>query len=119
DAVTAWVDTDKVRQICWDICDISLKAMPRGGCLTGEIQAADRMARILLADTGVGFNEAQLEKLFEPFQPGFSNGTGLGLAIVYQIIEGHRGRIRVESEPGKGSQFLIDLPRAPKPRSLW
>ena len=117
--VVAHVDADKMRQVFWNICDNSLKAMPEGGVLRASIEDESRRGtrghiRVSLSDTGRGFTSEQLEKLFEPFQPGFSNGTGLGLAIVYQIIEGHRGRIRVESEPGKGSQFLIDLPRAPK-----
>jgi signal transduction histidine kinase len=66
---------------------------------------------IVLADTGIGFTDAQLEKVFEPFQTGFANGTGLGLAIAYQILEAHRGTIQVGSTPGKGSRFLIELPR--------
>lgn len=110
--VTAWADADRVRQIFWNICDNSLKAMPRGGTLTAEIPSAGgSQARVILADTGVGFTPEQLEKLFEPFQTGFENGTGLGLAIVYQIVAGHQGRIQVQSKPGKGARFIIDLPR--------
>jgi signal transduction histidine kinase len=61
----------------------------------------------------VGFTEQQLEKVFEPFQPGFSGGTGLGLAIVYQIMQGLRGTIRVESKAGKGARFVLELPKQP------
>ncbi|MGE5326312.1 MAG: two-component system sensor histidine kinase NtrB, partial [Deltaproteobacteria bacterium] len=110
--VMAWVDADRVRQIFWNICDNSLKAMRDGGTLTAEIQSSGGShARVILADTGVGFTPAQLEKLFEPFQTGFENGTGLGLAIVYQIVAGHRGRIQVDSKPGKGARFTVELPR--------
>jgi signal transduction histidine kinase len=87
-------------------------AMPGGGTLSAEVQAANAQSvRVTLADTGVGLTPGQLEKLFEPFQPGFSDGTGLGLAIVYQIVTGHHGHIEVQSKPGKGTRFMIDLPR--------
>jgi two-component system sensor histidine kinase PilS (NtrC family) len=110
--VIVCADADKIRQVFWNICDNSLKAMRQGGTLSAEIQDGDgRNVRVTLSDTGIGFTNAQLEKLFEPFQPGFDNGTGLGLAIVYQIVEGHRGRIQVESTRGKGARFLIVLPR--------
>jgi len=46
--------------------------------------------------------------------PGFTNGTGLGLAIVHQIVQGHAGRIRVDSAPAEGAKFLVELPRVQK-----
>jgi two-component system sensor histidine kinase PilS (NtrC family) len=111
-SVPILADADKLRQVFWNICDNSLKAMPGGGTLSAEIVGeSSRNVCVVLSDTGIGFSEAQIEKLFEPFQPGFPNGTGLGLAIVYQIVDGHHGRIQVGSTPGKGSRFLIELPR--------
>jgi two-component system sensor histidine kinase PilS (NtrC family) len=106
-----WADADKLRQVFWNICDNSLKAMTDGGTLTVQAEERENSARVVLADTGIGFTAVQLEKVFEPFQSGFSEGTGLGLALVYQITRGHQGSIRVESQPGKGARFVIDLPR--------
>jgi two-component system sensor histidine kinase PilS (NtrC family) len=109
-----WADPDKLRQVFWNISDNALKAMPNGGELTVQVQeASERTVRVTLSDTGVGFTEQQLEKVFEPFQPGFSGGTGLGLAIVYQIMQGLRGTIRVESKAGKGARFVLELPKQP------
>lgn len=111
--VVAQADADKMRQVFWNICDNSLKAMPSGGKLLAEIiDPGGTEVRIHLADTGKGLTNSQMEKLFEPFQAGFPNGTGLGLAIVYQIIEAHRGSIQVRSALGRGTQFQISIPRA-------
>ena len=111
--VVVHADADKLRQVFWNICDNALKAMPSGGKLSAEIvDTGDAEIRIRLADTGMGLSDAQREKIFEPFQAGFTNGTGLGLAIVYQIIQAHRGSIQVGSGPGKGTQFLIGIPRS-------
>jgi two-component system sensor histidine kinase PilS (NtrC family) len=104
-------DADKLRQVFWNICDNALKAMPNGGTLTAQAEEVGKRIRVTLADTGIGFTTLQLEKVFEPFQSGFNEGTGLGLALVYQIVEGHQGTIRVESQAGKGARFYIELPR--------
>jgi two-component system, NtrC family, sensor histidine kinase PilS len=117
--VVAWADADRLRQIFWNICDNSLKAMPGGGTLSVEIQnVRGAPAKVIISDTGVGFSHAQLEKVFEPFQTGFENGTGLGLAIVYQIVSAHRGKIQVDSRPGHGARFTIELPGIPDGASL-
>jgi two-component system NtrC family sensor kinase len=70
------------------------------------------MVKIYIADTGKGIDKAYLPHIFEPFfttkEPG--QGTGLGLSITYGIIQKHSGFIDVESEPGKGTTFIITLP---------
>jgi two-component system sensor histidine kinase PilS (NtrC family) len=117
-AVALRGDADKLRQVFWNICDNSLKAMPNGGTLTAQVEDAGKRVRVALGDTGIGFTGVQLEKVFEPFQSGFSEGTGLGLALVYQIIRGHQGSIKVDSQPGKGARFVIELPREAPPSML-
>jgi two-component system sensor histidine kinase PilS (NtrC family) len=110
--LTLWTDADRLRQVFWNISDNALKAMPDGGQLTVQAEeAGERLVRVTLSDTGVGFSEQQLEKVFEPFQPGFNGGTGLGLAIVYQIMQGLGGTVRVESKAGKGTRFILELPK--------
>jgi two-component system sensor histidine kinase PilS (NtrC family) len=116
--ITLLADADKLRQVFWNICDNSLKAMPSGGTLSAQAEELGTRVRVVLADTGIGFTGVQIEKVFEPFQSGFNVGTGLGLALVYQIIEGHQGSVQVESQPGKGARFVIELPREIRPSML-
>jgi signal transduction histidine kinase len=71
---------------------------------------AKRFARVTIADHGKGMDKSTRERIFEPFFSTKKRGTGLGLAIVKQIVEQHGGKITVNSEPGGGSQFRIDLP---------
>jgi polar amino acid transport system substrate-binding protein len=87
-----------------------------------EIASDVRHAVITVSDTGDGMSEDTRQRIFEPFftSKDAGHGTGLGLAIVYGIIEQHGGRIRVESELGKGSTFTIELPliERPAPQSV-
>ena len=73
--------------------------------------------RIAVRDHGIGIAPEALERIFERFERAVSSrnygGLGLGLYIVRRIVEAHGGTIRVESAPGEGSTFLVELPLRP------
>ena len=81
---------------------------------TAEI---DGCMQISIADTGVGMTEEVKHKIFEPFftTKDVGEGTGLGMAIVFKIIEKHNGKISVQSSPGEGTAFIIEIPYLIKP----
>ena len=71
--------------------------------------AAGQGVRIEIADTGQGLTPEECDRLFTPYYTTKTHGTGLGLAIVQSVISDHKGRISVDSAPGKGTTFRIEL----------
>ena len=87
-------------------------AIPDKGELAIKTSQDQDKVIIEITDTGSGISKENLEKIFDPgfTTKGVGVGTGLGLSIVYNIVENHKGKISVHSEPGKGTTFTMRLP---------
>ena len=89
-------------------------AIPEKGMISVLIEEKNGSIRFAVEDNGKGIPEEILADLFEPFvTSGKKKGTGLGLAIVKRIVELHNGVISFSSEIGKGTEFIITIPRNP------
>jgi len=104
------LDAGLLKQAFLNLVLNAIQSMPKGGSLTVESYLRDGMIVVNIIDTGTGISDENRRKLFSPFFTTKKNGTGLGLAITYRIIENHRGRIDVASEPGKGATFTVKIP---------
>jgi len=125
-----WVlaDPTQIHQLLMNLCSNASQAMrDKGGRLTVKLERveldeflADQFAelapgayeRLTVSDTGVGMDQAIMDRIFEPFfttkEPG--QGTGMGLAVVHGIVKSHGGAMAVSSQPGQGSTFQVYLP---------
>jgi two-component system, cell cycle sensor histidine kinase and response regulator CckA len=109
-------DPGQIEQVILNMVVNARDAMPGGGKLLIETRNGGTPARdcvtLSIRDTGVGMDAQVLSRIFEPFFTTKEHGTGLGLATSYGIIKENGGDLRVESEPGRGATFRIELPLA-------
>jgi signal transduction histidine kinase/CheY-like chemotaxis protein len=109
-------DQVKVTQMVMNLVSNAIKFSPEAGVVTIRAQRVATRLEITVADSGIGIAKEDLHLLFKEFQQldsganGNPHGTGLGLALTRSFAILHGGDVRVESEPGKGSAFIIDLP---------
>lgn len=108
-------DRDRLEQVFLNLIVNAADAMPSGGTLSVRIdEAGGEQIGITIEDTGVGIPPQDLERIFDAFYTTKERGkgTGLGLLVSQRIIQEHGGTLRVESEVGSGSRFMISLPGA-------
>jgi signal transduction histidine kinase len=111
----ARLDAAKMRQVLVNLIQNAAEAVSEGGHVTVRASPFPDDAGVILAvvDDGPGIAADVRERLFQPFFTTKFTGTGLGLAITRSLVEQHRGRIEVDSEPGRGSTFYVVLPEQP------
>ncbi|WP_046178818.1 sensor histidine kinase [Domibacillus tundrae] len=103
-------EKEKVHQCLINVVKNGIEAMPQGGKLKIGLKRSGDDAMITIADTGIGMNEEQLERLGNPFFTTKDIGTGLGTMVVYSVVKSLGGEINVDSELGNGTCFTIFLP---------
>ena len=105
------VDEVQVKQVFFNVLKNALQAMDDGGILELESGVSDRFAWMAIEDNGCGMDSAKLSAIYEPYHTTKSEGTGLGMMIVQRIMRDHGGEISINSEPGKGTRFILRFPR--------
>jgi two-component system, OmpR family, phosphate regulon sensor histidine kinase PhoR len=117
-------DRSELEQVFFNLLDNAIKYTPSGGSVEVSLDRDKDTLTVTVADTGIGILKEDLPRIFERFWradrarrfPGeagtATGGTGLGLSIVKHIVEAHGGTIAADSELGKGSRFMVTLPRA-------
>ncbi|ULT54417.1 HAMP domain-containing histidine kinase [Neobacillus drentensis] len=109
-----YANPQKLNQSLINILKNAIEAMPTGGMVwVGCTSTDDGYIKICIKDQGIGMTRAQIDRLGSPFYSLKESGTGLGMMVSYQIVRSFKGKIQVNSEEGKGTEFIILLPRIP------
>jgi signal transduction histidine kinase len=106
------VDVEALRQVIVNIGLNGIQAMPDGGKLRVESMQSDTGILVKFTDTGIGMDDEQIQKIFDPFYTTkeIGEGTGLGLFVTYSLVQNMNGDISVESQKGKGTSFQVEFP---------
>lgn len=106
-----YCEPNQLKKVFINLIKNAIEVMPSGGNITISINSInEEYLQIAIQDEGLGIPKDKLKKLGEPFYTTKEKGTGLGLMVSYQIIEEHKGSIKVESDEGKGTTFYLSLP---------
>jgi signal transduction histidine kinase len=110
------IDADRLAQVLGNLLSNAIKYTPEGTISVEAAAQGDQVA-IAVIDSGIGIAPSERDRVFEPFYRSqrdkrFPQGMGLGLSIARDLVVAHGGRLEVESAPGKGSRFVILLPKA-------
>jgi two-component system phosphate regulon sensor histidine kinase PhoR len=117
--VTAWTDEEAVEIILDNLIDNAIKYTPEGGSIVVSSGSGGESSWLEVSDTGVGIPESDLPRVFERFyrvdkaRSRELGGTGLGLSIVKRLAQANGGSVTARSSPGRGSAFVVRLPRVP------
>ncbi|WP_308302398.1 ATP-binding protein [Bacillus sp. V5-8f] len=111
--ITIKGDSYRIKQIFINLITNALNYTGPGGSVKISIAEDEKTVKASVRDTGIGIEKEELPRIFERFyrvdkaRSRNSGGTGLGLAIVKHIVEAHKGKITVDSQPGKGTTFTV------------
>jgi len=113
-------DKEKIARVIFNLLSNALKYTPTGGDIFVSLEDEGEKLRLHVRDTGKGIEKEETDKIFERFfqAKGAASGTGIGLALVKSFVELHHGEVWVESELGKGSDFIVEIPREQVDKSL-
>lgn len=103
----------EIEQIFTNLIGNALFEMATGGILTISLQADAEKLSVIVADTGSGIPHENIPRIFDPFFTTKEKGTGFGLSVVLRVVKSCGGKIRVDSSPGAGARFSIELPLLP------
>ncbi|KAA0742346.1 sensor histidine kinase [Bacillus sp. AY3-1] len=109
-------DQESMSQVWINLIHNSIKFTPSGGTITIQLKEYEKVVEVRIRDSGIGISEEQKQHIFERFYKADSSrnrtygGSGLGLAIVKKVLDLHQGEIKVESEEGKGTEFIVCIP---------
>ena len=101
----------EIKQLLLNLARNGTEAMTSGGKLIISTRLLDNQVELLVTDTGSGISQEKIGRIFEPFFTTKERGTGLGLSVTKSIVDKHHGQIRINSNSGDGTTFIISFNR--------